>query len=102
MDGGSPRRGRCGYVGAGRGAARGGGRGGGVGPVGNGDVAQLIRTFNEMLDRLEAERGASAARTLAALEGERQRIAQELHDEVGQSLTAVLLGLKRILDHAPA
>jgi two-component system sensor histidine kinase UhpB len=64
---------------------------------GHGDIAHLIRTFNEMLDRLEAERGASTARTLAAQEGERQRIAQELHDEIGQSLTAVLLGLKRTI-----
>lgn len=68
---------------------------------GNGDVAQLIRTFNEMLDRLEAERGASSARALAAQEGERARIARELHDEIGQSLTAVLLGLKRTVDRAP-
>jgi two-component system sensor histidine kinase UhpB len=70
--------------------------------TGTGDVAHLIRTFNGMLDRLEAERGASAARALAAQEGERQRIARELHDEIGQSLTAVLLGLKRAADSAPA
>jgi len=68
---------------------------------GTGDVAHLIRTFNGMLDRLEAERGASAARALAAQERERQRIARELHDEIGQSLTAVLLGLKRAADLAP-
>ncbi len=68
---------------------------------GTGDVAQLIRTFNEMLDRLEAERGASSAQALTAQEGERQRIARELHDEIGQSLTAVLLGLKRTVDRAP-
>jgi two-component system sensor histidine kinase UhpB len=68
---------------------------------GDGDVAHLIRTFNAMLDRLETERGASSAHALAAQEGERQRIAQELHDEIGQSLTAVLLGLKRTVDRAP-
>jgi two-component system sensor histidine kinase UhpB len=68
---------------------------------GNGDVAHLIRTFNEMLDRLETERGTSSAQALAAQEGERQRIAQELHDEIGQTLTAVLLGLKRTVDRAP-
>lgn len=68
---------------------------------GGGNIAQLVRTFNEMLDRLENERGASSARALAAQEGERQRIAQELHDEIGQSLTAVLLGMKRLVDRAP-
>lgn len=31
----------------------------------------------------------------------RQRIARELHDEIGQSLTAVLLALKRVADRAP-
>jgi two-component system sensor histidine kinase UhpB len=69
--------------------------------TGNGDVAHLVRTFNDMLDRLEAERSASAARALAAQEGERRRIAQELHDEIGQSLTAVLLALRRAIDRAP-
>jgi len=69
--------------------------------TGHGDIAQLIHTFNDMLDRLEAERATSSARTLAAQEGERQRIARELHDEIGQSLTAVLLVLKRTVDRAP-
>lgn len=54
-----------------------------------------------MLDRLATERGASNAQALAAKERERHRIAQELHDEIGQSLTAVLLGLKRTVDRAP-
>lgn len=49
-----------------------------------------------MLDRLEAERAASRHRALAAQEAERHRIAQELHDQVGQSLTVVLLGLKQL------
>jgi two-component system sensor histidine kinase UhpB len=57
------------------------------------EVAQLVRTFNEMLDRLEAERRESSRRVLAAQEAERERIARGLHDEVGQVLTGILLRL---------
>jgi len=64
------------------------------------EIAKLITTFNAMLDRLGAERAASAAHALSAQEAERHRIAQELHDEVGQTLTAVLLELKHVADHA--
>lgn len=70
--------------------------------TGNGAVAPLVRSFNSMIERLETERGDSAALALAAQEAERRRIAQELHDEVGQSLTAVLLGLKRLVDRVPS
>ncbi|MFF3691645.1 HAMP domain-containing sensor histidine kinase [Streptomyces sp. NPDC002187] len=67
---------------------------------GRGEVADLIRTFNAMLERLEHERATSSARVLLAQEGERRRIAQELHDEVGQSMTAILLSLERAADEA--
>jgi two-component system, NarL family, sensor histidine kinase UhpB len=65
-------------------------------------VGQLLRTFNAMLGRLETERSSSIGKALAAQEAERHRIARELHDEIGQSLTVVLLGLKRLHDRAPA
>ena len=69
---------------------------------GSGPAADLISSFNAMLDRLEAERAASSGQALAAQEAERRRVAQELHDEVGQSLTAVLLGMRQVADRAPA
>ncbi|MFE7093013.1 HAMP domain-containing sensor histidine kinase [Streptomyces erythrochromogenes] len=69
--------------------------------TGRGEIAALTRTFNAMLDRLGAERAASSGRVLTAQEGERKRIAQELHDEIGQTLTAVLLQLKHAADRAP-
>ena len=71
-------------------------------PRGQGEIAALIGAFNAMLDRLEAERAASAGRALSAQEAERHRIAQELHDEIGQTLTAVLLDLKRVAQASPA
>jgi two-component system sensor histidine kinase UhpB len=60
------------------------------------DIAELTRAFNEMLDRLEKERRQSAHRALRARESERHRVAQELHDEVGQSLTSVVLRLEGV------
>jgi two-component system sensor histidine kinase UhpB len=69
---------------------------------GAGAGARLLRSYDAMLDRLEAERSASNAKALAAQEAERHRIAQELHDQAGQSLTVVLLGLKQLSDRAPA
>ncbi|MEU9733759.1 sensor histidine kinase [Streptomyces sp. NPDC048002] len=70
--------------------------------AGPAEAAELISTYNSMLDRLQSERAAGAARALSAQERERHRIAAELHDEVGQTLTAVLLQLKRVADRAPA
>ncbi|MFD3537273.1 histidine kinase [Streptomyces sp. NPDC058664] len=68
------------------------------GPV---EIAQLVGTFNAMLDRLESERVTSSARVAAAQEAERRHLARELHDEVGQTLTAVLLQLKWLVDQVP-
>jgi two-component system, NarL family, sensor histidine kinase UhpB len=62
--------------------------------VGGGvEAAELVRAFNQMLERLELERRESGRRALRAQEGERLRIARGLHDEVGQALTGVLLEL---------
>jgi two-component system, NarL family, sensor histidine kinase UhpB len=65
------------------------------------EVATLTEAFNAMLDRLEAERRTSARRALAAQEDERLRISRELHDEIGQSLTAVAMQAEHAADSAP-
>lgn len=66
-----------------------------------GPAGELVSRFNEMLARLEEERAASTVRAVQAQEAERERVARELHDEIGQSLTAVLLSLKQALLIAP-
>jgi two-component system sensor histidine kinase UhpB len=66
------------------------------------EADELALTFNEMLERLESERRESTGRVLQAQEAERLRIAQELHDQVGQELTAVLLGLSRVAARVPS
>jgi len=65
------------------------------------EAGELATTFNEMLARLEDERREATGRVLAGQEAERLRIAQELHDQVGQELTAVLLGLARVEARVP-
>ena len=64
-------------------------------------IAALAQTFNEMLDRLESERRDSARQALLVQERERQRIARELHDEVGQTLTGVMLQVEGLAGKIP-
>jgi len=61
----------------------------------------LAEAFNDMLDRLETERRESGMRALNEREGERRRIAAELHDQIGQTLTALGLQADRIAMLAP-
>jgi two-component system sensor histidine kinase UhpB len=65
------------------------------------EVGRVVRAFNRMLDRLESERQHSGRRVLAAQEAERVGIARDLHDEVGQVLTGVLLHLNSIAESVP-
>jgi two-component system sensor histidine kinase UhpB len=51
-----------------------------------------------MLDRLEQERRDTGRRALAAQEEERLRIARDLHDGIGQRLTAVAMQAERVAD----
>lgn len=56
--------------------------------------------------KMEAERETMMQALVTAQEAERERISRELHDEIGQHVTALLLGLKEIQapvqGHAPA
>ena len=59
-------------------------------------MLSLERSFHEMLERLEAERRSAASAALNAQEKERARIARDLHDEVNQALTGLLLRLEAL------
>lgn len=69
--------------------------------TGPAEVRELGAVFNDMLNRLEAERHESGWAAFQGQEAERKRVAQELHDEVGQALTAVMLQLSRLARQAP-
>lgn len=59
------------------------------------EATVLAEAFNEMLERLERERRDSSHRAMTEREAERRRIAGELHDDIGQLLTAIGLQLDR-------
>jgi signal transduction histidine kinase len=72
----------------------------------NDELGELASAFNTMTDSLEqaeherAERERLRAqyvsKVISAQEDERKRIARELHDSTGQSLTSLLVGLKNL------
>jgi two-component system sensor histidine kinase UhpB len=70
-------------------------------PASQSEVTLLTQSFNSMLDRLEAERRDSARRALSEREAERRRLAAELHDQLGQHLTAIVLQIDRMAERAP-
>jgi len=66
------------------------------------EVRRLEIAFERMIQRLEAQRRAAGRAAVQAQERERRRIAQDLHDEVNQALTAVSLRLQASIERAPA
>ena len=73
----------------------------GVNPLSAEGIA-LVEAFNGMLDRLERARREAARTALMAQEAERLRVARELHDEIGQTLTAITLQAERAAGGDPA
>lgn len=75
------------------------------------EVGQLSTDFQRIAERLMAQqaeleeahlqRGQLLEALITAQEDERKRISRELHDETGQSLTSLLVGLK-IVDKSPS
>ena len=73
----------------------------GESPGGPEEVDRLHEAFQRMLERLDAERRRTSSAALGAQEEERARISRDLHDEVNQSLTGLLLRLEAAREKAP-
>src|SRR6476646_4285611 len=65
------------------------------------EVERIELAFLRMIRRLEAERRRAGSAALQAQEEERARVARDLHDEVNQSLTGLLLRLEAVREAAP-
>jgi signal transduction histidine kinase len=76
----------------------------------NDEIGELSRAFNraaEQMAQAEAERAERQRqrqfylqRIIQAQEEERRRVARELHDETGQALTALMVGLRNVEEAA--
>jgi two-component system sensor histidine kinase UhpB len=66
------------------------------------EVDRLAASFRRLLERIEGERRRSGRLVLRAQEEERKRVARDLHDEVNQALTAILLRLQALMQDAPS
>lgn len=67
------------------------------GPV----LSGFVETINAMVDRLADQRRAGARAALTVQERERLRVGRALHDEAGQTLTAIALEVERAASDGP-
>jgi two-component system, NarL family, sensor histidine kinase UhpB len=65
------------------------------------EIDRLTHSFRRLLDRIEEERRRSGTLVMRAQEEERRRLARDLHDEVNQALTAILLRLEALGQDTP-
>jgi two-component system sensor histidine kinase UhpB len=65
------------------------------------EIDRLAQSFKRLLNGIEAERRRRGQAVLRAQEEERRRLARDLHDEVNQALTAMLLRLEALAHDAP-
>lgn len=65
------------------------------------EIEVVTQALSTMVDRLAAERSQTSRAVLIGQEGERLRVARELHDEVAQGLVAVQLMAERAGADAP-
>jgi two-component system sensor histidine kinase UhpB len=65
------------------------------------EIDRLAASFRRILGRIDSERRRSGRLVLRAQEEERRRLARDLHDEVNQALTAILLRLEALSHAAP-
>ncbi|HEX8890342.1 MAG TPA: PAS domain S-box protein [Pyrinomonadaceae bacterium] len=73
----------------------------------NGTVTKMMGTVQDVTERKRAEKAREQllkerkellSRLVKAQEDERRRIARELHDQLGQQITALMLGIKLLKD----